>query len=155
VTPSASYTHTARSLACPLLTLSSAPQFSNGIFRWRALLPRPRVLLPHTYTQDGWFLQPQRRPAGLPRRTSFSRCICRCSRMRARLPLPRVLLPHTYRTPYNFCQWQLINYWDDLHLELIPGPSSATEMNCQSVFECENAWSGRAGARNRIRKELF
>ena len=44
-----------------------------------------------------------------------------------------------YRTPYNFCQWQLINYWDDLHLELIPGPSSATEMNCQSTFECENA----------------
>jgi hypothetical protein len=28
-------------------------------------------------------------------------------------------------------------------------------MNFQSVFECENAWSGRAGARNRIRKERF
>jgi hypothetical protein len=42
----------------------------------------PRVLLPHTYTQDGWFLQPERRPARLPRRTIFSRCICRCSRMR-------------------------------------------------------------------------
>ena len=36
---------------------------------------------------DGWFLQPQRRPARLPRRTIFSHCICRCNRMRARLPL--------------------------------------------------------------------
>ena len=57
-----------------------------------------------------------------------------------------------YRIPYYFWQWQLINYWDDCHLELIPRPSSATEMNFQSVFECENAWSG---ARNRIRKERF
>ena len=60
-----------------------------------------------------------------------------------------------YCIGYNFCQWQLINYWDDCHLELIPRPSSATEMNFQRVFECENAWSGRAGARNRIRKERF
>jgi hypothetical protein len=52
--------------------------------RMRARLSPPRVLLPHTYTQDGWFLQPER-PARLPRRTIFSRCICRCSRMRARL----------------------------------------------------------------------
>ena len=43
--------------------------------RWRARLLPPRVLLPHTYTQDGWFLQPERRPARLPRRTIFSRCI--------------------------------------------------------------------------------
>ena len=34
----------------------------------RARLPPPRVLLPHTCTQDGWFLQPKRRPARLPRR---------------------------------------------------------------------------------------
>ena len=54
----------------------------------------PRVILPHTYTQDGWFLQPERRPARLPRRTILSRCICRCSRMRARLPL-HILLLHT------------------------------------------------------------
>jgi hypothetical protein len=60
-----------------------------------ARLPPPRVLLPHTCTQDGWFLQPKRRPARFPRRTVPSNCICRCSRMRARLPLPRVLLPHT------------------------------------------------------------
>jgi len=32
-----------------------------------------------------------RRPARLPRRTIFSRCICRCSRMRARLPLHTLL----------------------------------------------------------------
>jgi hypothetical protein len=57
--------------------------------------PSPRVLLPHTCTQDGWFLQPKRRPARLPRRTVPSNCICRCSRMRARLSPPRVLLPHT------------------------------------------------------------
>jgi hypothetical protein len=62
---------------------------------WRARLPPPRVLLPHTCTQDGWFLHPKRRPVRLPRRTIFSRCICRCSRMRVRLPLPCVLLPHT------------------------------------------------------------
>jgi hypothetical protein len=63
--------------------------------QWRARLPPPRVLLPHPCTQDGWFLQPKRRPARFPRRTVPSNCICRCSRMRARLPLPRVLLPHT------------------------------------------------------------
>jgi hypothetical protein len=58
--------------------------------------------------------------------------------------------------PYFFWQWQLINYWDDCHLELIPRPSSATEMNFQSaISECESAWSGRAGARNQIRKERF
>ncbi len=28
--------------------------------RWRTRLPPPRVLLPHTCTQDGLFLQPQR-----------------------------------------------------------------------------------------------
>ena len=32
-TDNLSHTHTARSLACPLLTLSSARPFSNGIFR--------------------------------------------------------------------------------------------------------------------------
>ena len=60
-----------------------------------------------------------------------------------------------YRILYNFWQWQLINYWDDCHLELIPRPSSATEMNFQRVFECENAWSGRTDTRNQIRKERF
>jgi hypothetical protein len=63
--------------------------------QWRARLPPPRVLLPHTCTQDGWFLQPKRRPSRLPRRTVPSNCICRCSRMRACLSAPRVLLPHT------------------------------------------------------------
>ncbi len=64
----------------------------------------PRVLLPHTYTQDGWFLQPERRPAWLPRRTILSRCIRRCSRMCARLSPPRVLLPHTYTQDGWFLQ---------------------------------------------------
>jgi hypothetical protein len=122
-TDTASHTHTARSLACPLLTISSARPFSNGIFRSNgapaslppasssltharrmdglcnqnadqlgslagpslltvyvgvvecapASLP-PRVLLPHTCTQDGWFVQPKRRPARLPRRTVPSNC---------------------------------------------------------------------------------
>jgi hypothetical protein len=142
-TASHTHTHTVRSLACPLLTLSSARPFSNGIFRsngapaslppasssltharrmdgfcnqnadklgslagqslltvyvcsrMRVRLPPPRVLLPHTCTQDGWFLQPKRRQARLPRRTVPSNCICRCSRMRVRFSLPRVLLPHT------------------------------------------------------------
>jgi hypothetical protein len=52
------------------------------------------ALLPYTCTQDGWFLQPKRRPARLPRRTVPSNCKCRCSRMRARLPL-HILLLHT------------------------------------------------------------
>ena len=59
----------------------------------RARLSPPRVLLTHTCTQDGWFLQPQRRPARLPCRTVPSNCICRCSRMRARLPLH---IPHLH-----------------------------------------------------------
>ena len=54
----------------------------------------PRVLLPHTCTQDGWFLQPKRRQARLPRRTVPSNCICRCSRMHNCLPL-HILLLHT------------------------------------------------------------
>ena len=37
----ASHTHTARSLACPLLTLSSARPFSNGIFRSRGAPASP------------------------------------------------------------------------------------------------------------------
>ena len=63
-----------------------------------------------------------------------------------------------YRILYNFWQWQLINYWDDCHLELIPRPnsqSSATEMNCQSVFECENAWSGASCAREPAASSWF
>jgi hypothetical protein len=43
-------------------------------------------------------------PARLPRRTIFSRCIRRCSRMLARLPPPRVLLPHTYTQDGWFLQ---------------------------------------------------
>jgi hypothetical protein len=84
---SSSLTH-ARIVGVPILQRHFQVQ-------WRARLPPPRVLLPHTCTQDGWFLQPKRRPARLPRRTVPSNCICRCSRMRARLPPPRVLLPHT------------------------------------------------------------
>jgi hypothetical protein len=75
----------------------NADQPSNCIRRcssMRACLSLPRVLLPHTCTQDGWFLQPKRRPARLPRRTVPLNCICRCSRMRARLPLHMLLL-HT------------------------------------------------------------
>jgi hypothetical protein len=63
--------------------------------RMRTSLSPPRVLLPHTCTQDGWFLQPKRLPPRLPRRTVPSNCICRCSRMRTSLSPPRVLLPHT------------------------------------------------------------
>ena len=76
--------------------LNKRPEFAR--------LPPPRVLLPHTYTQDGWFLQPYCRPALLPRRTLFSRCIWRCSRMRDRLPPSRVLLPHTYTQDGWFLQ---------------------------------------------------
>jgi hypothetical protein len=70
----------------------------------RSRLSLPRVLLPHTYTQDAWFLQPEHLPARLPRRTIFSSCICRCSRMRSHLSLPRVLLPHTYKQDGWFLQ---------------------------------------------------
>jgi len=71
----------------PFYRRAHSPTERHCQVRWRARLPPPHVLLPHTYTQDGWFLQPQRRPARLPRRTIFSHCICRCNRMRARLPL--------------------------------------------------------------------
>jgi hypothetical protein len=71
--------------------------------RWRVRLPPPRVLLPHTYTQDGWFLQPERRPARLPRRTLFSQCICRCSRMCVCLSPPwSSSLTHKHRMD-GFC----------------------------------------------------
>jgi hypothetical protein len=58
--------------------------------RMRTRLSPPQVLLPHTCTEDGWFLQPKCRPARLPRRTVPSNCICRCSS----LPL-HILLLHT------------------------------------------------------------
>jgi hypothetical protein len=77
--------------------------------RWRARRPPPPRHLPHTSTQDGWFMQPNRRTARLPRRTLFSRCRCRCSTMRARLPLHILLLytqvsrrAHTYRGYASF-----------------------------------------------------
>jgi hypothetical protein len=72
----------------------SGIRFSEFLRSMSELPLSPRVLLPHTCTQDGWFLQPKRRPARLPRRTLPSNCICRCSRMRARLPL-HILLLHT------------------------------------------------------------
>ncbi len=53
----ASHTHTARSLACPLLTLSSAPPFSNGIFRSNgapASLPPASSSLTHARRMDGF-----------------------------------------------------------------------------------------------------
>ena len=56
-TDTASHTHTARSLACPLLTLSSARPFSNGIFRSDgapASLPPASSSLTHTRRIDGF-----------------------------------------------------------------------------------------------------
>ena len=99
-TDTATHTRTARSLACPYSPFRRRAHSRTAFSGPKARpLPPPRVLLPHTYTQDGWFLQPKRRPARLPRRTvpsvTPSNCICRCSRMRARLSPPRVLLPHT------------------------------------------------------------
>ena len=55
----------------------------------------------------------------------------------------------------TFWQWQLINYWDDCHLELIPRPSSTTEMNFPRVFECENAWFGRSAQSDKKREVLI
>jgi hypothetical protein len=81
-------THPQKCVGAPILQLHFQVQ-------WRARLPPPSVLLPHTCTQDGWFLQPKRRPAWIPRRTVPSNCICKCSRMRVCLSPPIVLLPHT------------------------------------------------------------
>jgi hypothetical protein len=56
-TDTASHTHTAHSLACPLLTLSSAHLFSNGIFRSDgapASLPAASCSLTHTRRMDGF-----------------------------------------------------------------------------------------------------
>ena len=70
-------------------------------------------------------------------------------------PASHTVVNFIYRIPYYFWQWQLVNYWDDCHLELIPRPSSATEMNLQRVFECENAWSGRADAQSDKKREVL
>ncbi len=57
-TDTASHTHTARSLACPLLTLSSsARSFSNGIFRSDGA-PCARPLLPSSDRSAGQRNQP-------------------------------------------------------------------------------------------------
>jgi hypothetical protein len=56
-TDTASHTHTAHSLACPLLTLSSARPFSNGIFRSDgapASLPPASSSLTHARRMDGF-----------------------------------------------------------------------------------------------------
>jgi hypothetical protein len=56
-TDTASYTHTARSLACPLLTLSSARPFSHGIFRSNgapASLPPASASLTYARRMDGF-----------------------------------------------------------------------------------------------------
>jgi hypothetical protein len=56
-TDTASHTHTARSLACPLLTLSSARPFSNGIFRSNgapASLPPASSSPTHARRMDGF-----------------------------------------------------------------------------------------------------
>jgi hypothetical protein len=56
-TDTVSYTQTARSLACPLLTLSSARPFSNGIFRSNgapASLPPASSSLTHARRMDGF-----------------------------------------------------------------------------------------------------
>jgi hypothetical protein len=56
-TDTASHTHTARSLACPLLTLSSARPFSNGIFRSNGApssLPPASSSLTHARRMDGF-----------------------------------------------------------------------------------------------------
>jgi hypothetical protein len=59
-TDTVSHTHTTRSLACPLLTLSSARPFSNGIFRSNgtpaSLLPASSSLT-HTRRMDGFYNQ--------------------------------------------------------------------------------------------------
>ena len=100
--PPPSHMHEGWMVSATKTPTSSAPRrtiFSRCICRcsrMRARLSLPRVLLPHTYTQDGWFLQPKRRPARLPRRTIFSRCILRYSRMNARPPPPTYTPPpHT------------------------------------------------------------
>ena len=63
-TDTASHTHTARSRLPPTHPFVGAPILQRHFqVRWRARLPHPRVLLPHTCTLDGWFLQPKRRPA--------------------------------------------------------------------------------------------
>jgi hypothetical protein len=104
-TDTASHTYCSLARLPPTHPFVGAPILQRHFqVQWRACLSPPRVLLPHTCTQDGWFLQPKRRPARLPRRTVPSNCICRCIRMRARLSPPRVLLPHTCTQDVWFLQ---------------------------------------------------
>ena len=107
-TDTASHTHTARSLACPLLTLfSSARSFSNGIFRSDGA-PCARPLLPSSDRSAGQSNQPSHstvlaRPVCLfvcvgadervSRGQASERAVCVCEAVSVekgsrRLPLP-------------------------------------------------------------------
>ena len=91
-TDTASHTHTARSLACPLLTLSSsARSFSNGIFRSDGA-PCARPLLPSSDRSAGQRNQPSHSTV-LARPVCLFVCVGAAS-----LPCARPLLPSSDRS---------------------------------------------------------
>ena len=90
-TDNLSHTHTARSLACPLLTLSSsAPSFSNGIFRSDGA-PCARPLLPSSDRSAGQRNQPSHS-------TVLARPVCLFVCVSASFPCARPLLPSSARS---------------------------------------------------------
>jgi hypothetical protein len=91
---------------------------------WRAHDGRRQrgTACPHLYrcTQDGWFLQPKRRPARLPRRTVPSNCIC--FPMSAHLSRLRLFQRHL-----RSLVWAWVWVWDWIHSHTPPhtrSPSS-------------------------------
>ena len=86
-----SHTHTARSLACPLLTLSSARPFSNGIFRYDGA-PCGRPLLPCSDRSAGQRNQPSHSTV-LARPVRLFVCVSAAS-----FPCARPLLPSSDRS---------------------------------------------------------
>ena len=85
------HTHTARSLACPLLTLSSsAPSFSNCIFRSDGA-PCARPLLPSSDRSAGQRNQPSHS-------TVLARPVCLFVCESASFPCARPLLPSSDRS---------------------------------------------------------
>ena len=90
--------------------------------RMRARLSPHRVLLPHTCTQDGWFLQPKRRQPRLPRVRLPLHILHTGFPMSAHLSRPRLFQRHL-----RSLVWVWVWVWDWIHSHTPPrthSPSS-------------------------------
>jgi hypothetical protein len=104
-TDTASHTHTARSLAYPLLTLSSARPFSNGIFRSNgahASLPPASSSLTHARRMDGFCNQNADQLGSLAGPSLLTVCVGVVECAPASLPPASSYLTHARRMD-GFC----------------------------------------------------